>query len=111
MPGVVLQPLNLVELLDRMFSLYRKNFLLFFGIMLLPSLVAMASGLLMAVFRSAMVASAAGAAEVRPVMIGSAGGGFVVDMVAYWIVYAVALGAGPFAVFDVCLGGADAIAA
>ena len=111
MPGVVLQPLNLGELLDRMFSLYRKNFLLFFGIMLLPSLLAMASGILMAVFRSPMVAPASGAAKVNPVIIGSAVGGFVVAMVAYWIVYAVALGASTFAVSDVYLGRAATIAA
>lgn len=110
MPGVVLQPLNLGELLDRMFSLYRKNFLLFFGIMLLPSLLAMASGILMAVFRSPMVASPAGA-KVNPVIIGSAVGGFVVAMVAYWIVYAVALGASTFAVSDVYLGRTATIAA
>src|SRR5690242_16208307 len=111
MPGVVLQPLNLGELLDRMFSLYRKNFLLFFGIMLLPSLLAMASGILMAVFRSPMVAPASGAAKVNPVIIGSAVGGFVVAMVAYWIVYAVALGASTFAVSDVYLGRTATIAA
>ena len=110
MPGVVLQPLNLGELLDRMFSLYRKNFLLFFGIMLLPSLLAMASGILMAVFRSPMVASPAGA-KVNPVIIGSAVGGFVVAMVAYWIVYAIALGASTFAVSDVYLGRTATIAA
>ena len=111
MPGVVLQPLNLGELLDRMFSLYRKNFLLFFGIMLLPSLLAMASGILMAVFRSPMVTPAPGGAKVNPLIIGSAIGGFVVAMVAYWIVYAIALGASTFAVSDVYLGRTATIAA
>ncbi|HKW26705.1 MAG TPA: glycerophosphoryl diester phosphodiesterase membrane domain-containing protein [Terriglobales bacterium] len=111
MPGVVLQPLNLGELLDRMFSLYRKNFLLFFGIMLLPSLLAMASGILMAVFRSPMVTSKAGTPVVNPAIIASAMGGFVVAMVAYWIVYAIALGASTFAVSDVYLGRTATIAA
>ena len=112
MPGVVLQPLNLGELLDRMFSLYRKNFLLFFGIMLLPSLLAMASGILMAVFRSPMVAPPSqGATAVNPVLIGSVMGGFIVAMVAYWIVYAIALGASTFAVADVYLGRTATIAA
>jgi Membrane domain of glycerophosphoryl diester phosphodiesterase len=104
MPGVVLQPLNLGELLDRMFSLYRRNFLLFFGIMLLPSLLAMASGILMAVFRSPMVTSKAGTPALNPAIIASATGGFVVVMAAYWIVYAIALGASTFAVSDVYLG-------
>jgi hypothetical protein len=111
MPGVVLQPLNLGELLDRMFSLYRKNFLLFFGIMLLPSLLAMASGILMAVFRSPMVTPRPGTPGINPAIVGSAVGGFVVAMAAYWIVYAVALGASTFAVGDVYLGRTATIAA
>ena len=111
MPGVVLQPLNLGELLDRMFSLYRKNFLLFFGIMLLPSLLAMASGILMAVFRSPLLTPTPGTAKVNPLVIGSAVGGFAVAMVAYWIVYAIALGASTFAVSDVYLGRTATIAA
>jgi hypothetical protein len=111
MADVVLQPLNLGELLDRMFSLYRKNFLLFFGIMLLPSLLAMASGILMAVFRSPMTAPESGAPMVNPVLVSSALGGFLVVMVAYWIVYAIALGASTFAVADVYLGRTATIAA
>jgi hypothetical protein len=111
MPGVVLQPLNLGELLDRMFSLYRKNFLLFFGIMLLPSLLAMASGILMAVFRSPMVAPRPGTPAINPAIVGSAVGGFFVAMAAYWIVYAIALGASTFAVGDVYLGRTATIAA
>lgn len=111
MADVVLQPLNLGELLDRMFSLYRKNFLLFFGIMLLPSLLAMASGILMAVFRSPMTAPKSGAPMVNPVLVSSALGGFLVVMVAYWIVYAIALGASTFAVADVYLGRTATIAA
>ena len=112
MADVVLQPLNLGELLDRMFSLYRKNFLLFFGIMLLPSVLAMASGILMAVFRSPMVATPSpGATTVNPAIIGSVMGGFIVAMVAYWIVYAIALGASTFAVADVYLGRTATIAA
>ncbi|HEV2114501.1 MAG TPA: glycerophosphoryl diester phosphodiesterase membrane domain-containing protein [Terriglobales bacterium] len=110
MPGVVLQPLNLGELLDRMFSLYRKNFLLFFGIMLLPSLLAMASGILMAVFRSPLVVPTPGT-QVNAALIGSAMGGFLVAIVAYWIVYAIALGASTFAVSDVYLGRTATIAA
>ena len=111
MPGVVLQPLNLGELLDRMFSLYRKNFLLFFGIMLLPSLLAMVSGILMAVFQSSTATARPTATTVNPALIGGALGGFVVGMLAYWIVYAVALGASTFAVADVYLGRTATIAA
>jgi len=111
MPGVVLQPLSLAELLDRMFSLYRKNFLLFFGIMLLPSLLAMAAGILMALVRAPMMGTRPASAAVNAAFIGSAFGGFLVAMIAYWIVYAVALGASTFAVGDVYLGRTATIAA
>lgn len=111
MPGVVLQPLNLSELLDRMFSLYRKNFLLFFGIMLLPSLLAMVSGILMAVVRSPVIGPRPAAPALNMTILGGAFGGFVVAMIAYWIVYAVALGASTFAVADVYLGRKATIAA
>src|SRR5262249_16845059 len=40
-----LVPMNTGELLDRTFSLYRNNFLLFAGIMLFPSLFMFAAGL------------------------------------------------------------------
>lgn len=111
MPAVVLQPLNLGELLDRMFSLYRRNFLLFFGIMLLPSLLAMASGILVALLRTPMIAPKPASPAVSFTLIGGALGGVVVAMVAYWIVYAVALGASTFAVADVYLERTATIAA
>ncbi len=104
MPGVVLQPLSLAELLDRMFSLYRRNFLLFFGIMLLPSLLAMAAGILMAVLQMPMIGPRPASPAVNLTLVGGALGGFMVAMAAYWIVYAVALGASTFAVADVYLG-------
>jgi hypothetical protein len=111
MPAVVLQPLSLGELLDRMFSLYKKNFLLFFGIMLLPSLLAMFSGILMALFRAPVFVPQTGTTKVGAGAAGAALGGFLVGMVAYWIVYAIALGATTFAVADVYLGRAASIKA
>ena len=45
-----LRPLTLGELLDRSFSLYRRHFWLFVGIMALPSLLGLAFGLLVALF-------------------------------------------------------------
>lgn len=111
MPALVLQPLNLGELLDRMFSLYRKNFLLFFGIMLLPSVLAMAAGVIMALFRSPLIAPRAGSPVMIKTVAVTAIGGFALVMVAYWIVYSVALGASTFAVGDVYLGRTATIAA
>ena len=111
MPGVVLQPLNLGELLDRMFSLYRKNFLLFFGIMLLPSLLAMVWGILMAVLHAPAITPRAGSSAISLTLISGAVGGFVAVLIAYWIVYALALGASTFAVADVYLGRTATIAA
>jgi len=49
--GRYLRPLTLAELLDRTFSLYRRHFLLFVGIMALPSIVALTWGVGMQVFR------------------------------------------------------------
>lgn len=111
MPAVVLQPLNLGELLDRMFSLYRKNFLLFFGIMLLPSVLAMAAGVSTAFFRSPLIAPRPGSPVMIKTVAFTALGGFALVMIAYWIVYSVALGASTFAVGDVYLGRAATIAA
>lgn len=111
MPGVVLQPLSLAELLDRMFSLYRKNFLLFFGIMLLPSLLAMSAGILMALIQAPMIGPKPASPAISAAVIGGAFGGFLVAMIAYWIIYAVALGASTFAVADVYLGRTATIAA
>ena len=111
MPGVVLQPMSLAELLDRMFSLYRRNFLLFFGIMLLPSLLAMVSGILMAVIQAPMIGPRPASTAVGVGVMAGAFGGIFVAMLAYWIVYAVALGASTFAVGDVYLGRAATIGA
>ena len=111
MPPVVLQPLNLGELLDRMFSVYRKNFLLFFGIMLLPSVLAMAAGVISAFFRSPLIApKPASPGMIKTVAI-TAVSGFALVMIAYWIVYSVALGASTFAIGDVYLERTATIAA
>lgn len=111
MPAVVLQPLNLGELLDRMFSLYRKNFLLFFGIMLLPSVLAMVVGVITALFRSPLIAPKTGSPAMIKTVAVTAIGGFALVMIAYWIVYSVALGASTFAVGDVYLGRSATIGA
>jgi hypothetical protein len=44
MPDVDLRPLSIGEMLDRTFSLYRRNFVLFVGITALPNLLILALG-------------------------------------------------------------------
>ena len=106
MPATMLRPLSLGELLDRTFSLYKENFLLFFGVMVWPSLLAVAVGLLNTGLQSIAVRPAAGpSAQARFAMMGV---GFIIGIVllvlAYWVAYTFALGATTLAVSDVYLG-------
>src|SRR5579884_1512904 len=106
MPATMLRPLSLGELLDRTFSLYKENFLLFFGVMVWPSLLAVAVGLLNTGFQSIALRPATGpSAQARFAMISF---GFVAGLVllilAYWVAYTFALGATTLAVSDVYLG-------
>ena len=52
MSGVDLRPLSLGEILDRAFSLYRKNFVLFIGISAIPQLLSLAVNLVTLMFRT-----------------------------------------------------------
>jgi uncharacterized membrane protein len=106
MPATMLRPLSLGELLDRTFSLYKENFLLFFGVMVWPSLLAVAVGLLNTGLQSMAVRPGAGpSAQARFAIVGF---GFVIGilllMLAYWVAYTFALGATTLAVSDVYLG-------
>lgn len=100
-----LRPLTLGELLDRAFTLYRRNLWLFVGIMAVPS----AFGLVFNIFTETinrMVASPGGfpAAMADPdqavMVIATMVAGMLLAMVAYFIVYAVALGAMTLAVSE-----------
>ena len=108
-----LRPLSLAELLDRAFSIYRRHFLLFVGIMALPSLVMLVGSVGMQ-FTTAPVASPApGVAPDPAQMIGAAAwslGTFIVMMILYWITYAVALGASTAAVSNIYKGQVPSIA-
>jgi hypothetical protein len=104
-----LRPLTLGELLDRSFSLYRRHFWLFVGIMALPSLLALGFGVIMAVASPQPVtpeSMAAGDADPAEII-----GGVVWFMIAiigmaavYFITYAVALGATTVAVSELYMG-------
>src|SRR5581483_8886698 len=109
MPATMLRPLSLGELLDRTFSLYKQNFLLFFGIMVWPSVLAVAVGLLNTGMQSLIRRPAAG---VNVAVMGAGiGFGMMVLGLAYWVAYTLALGATTLAVSDVYLGNAVTISA
>jgi hypothetical protein len=104
-----LRPLSLGELLDRSFSLYRRHFWLFVGIMALPSLIALAFGVVVAVFNPQPVnPESVAAGETQPAEILGAVAWFVAAMIGmlivYFIAYAVALGATTVAVSELYLG-------
>jgi hypothetical protein len=65
----------------------------------------------MAVFRTPVFAPKPGTTAIGVGAAGAAVGGFVVAIIAYWVVYAVALGATTFAVANVYLGRSASIAA
>lgn len=108
-----LRPLSLGELLDRMFTLYRRHFWLFVGIMALPALFAVASTLLQSGLQRPGVLGAGSSdpASVDQValMAGLLGLGTLASVVVYWVVYAVALGATTFALSEVYLGRAATV--
>ncbi len=104
-----LRPLTLGELLDRSFSLYRRHFWLFVGIMALPSLLGLAFGVLIAIASPQPVSSETMAAgEVSPAEIIGGVVWFVIAMIGmaavYFITYAVALGATTVAVSELYMG-------
>ncbi len=103
-----LRPLTLGELLDRSFSLYRRHFWLFVGIMALPSLLALAFGLLVALFNPQPGGPGSVAAQPNPAEILGAllwfGAAMVGMLIVYCITYAVALGATTVAVSQLYMG-------
>jgi Membrane domain of glycerophosphoryl diester phosphodiesterase len=104
-----LRPLTLGELLDRSFSLYRRQFWLFVGIMALPSLLALAFGVIVAVFNpQPMNPDSVAARDTDPSEIVGALIWFFLAMagmlVVYFITYAVALGATTVAVSELYMG-------
>jgi hypothetical protein len=103
-----LRPLTLGELLDRSFSLYRHHFWLFVGIMALPSLIALAFGLLVALFNPQPGSAESVAADADPAEILGAvlwfGGAMIGMLIVYFVAYAVALGATTVAVSQLYMG-------
>jgi hypothetical protein len=101
-----LRPLALGELLDRAFTLYRRYFTLFVGIMAVPSVISLAFVLFLTAIGGLQPIDPNHPPDfekLMPILIGM-GIGYVVFMFVYWIVYMLALGATTLAVADVYAG-------
>jgi hypothetical protein len=91
MSGVDLRPLSLGEILDRTFSLYRSNFLLFMGITAIPQLLSLAMNLVATAFGPSRVPIGSAAGQPGfPTAFQPQGGGLllvlltaIVSLVAY----------------------------
>ncbi len=107
MAALDLRPLSLGEILDRTFTLYRRNFLLFLGISAIPQLLILAVNLaqLLLLGRSAAVAGAL-ARNVAITLIFT-----LALIVLYVLTYLVLQGGTIFAVTDLYLGRTTSISA
>jgi hypothetical protein len=115
MADLDLRPLTLGEILDRTFSLYRKNFLLFAGITAIPQLLVLALRLAQTLFLFPAGRRNVPADQLQTVPGGSliAFGliGALVGIVVYLIAYLFAQGGTVFAVSELYLGRATTIGA
>lgn len=107
MPDQDLRPLSLGEILDRTFTLYRRNFLLFFGITALPQLLVLGFNLFQILVKGRPAVSKEVSASVVGLGILAALLGFVVYLVAYLFVH----GGTVYAVSDLYLGRSTSIGA
>ncbi len=107
-----LRPLSLGELLDRAFSLFRRHFWLFVGLMAVPSaftlLIAVGMELLQRVPGAGPFSPDADPAMVLAAVVGAAAA-FIAVFAGYWIAYMVTLGATTVAVSDLYVGRAATI--
>lgn len=109
MADLDLRPLSLGEILDRTFSIYRKNFLLFAGITAIPQLLVLALRLAQTLF----ITLPAGRANVpvEQLQAGTSGSllavgivGAIVGVIVYFVAYLFAQGGTVFAVSELYLG-------
>lgn len=106
-----LRPLSLGEILDRTFTLYRKNFLLFLGITAIPHLLTLALNITRTLFAKLPNAPGTPAANTGFQVHGSSAGllglgivGTLVGVVVYVLVYLFSQGGTIYAVSDLYLG-------
>src|SRR5918999_4097599 len=102
-----LRPVTLGELLDRAFSLYRRHFWLFVGLMAVPSTITLLVSLAVQFLpwlRTPAAPEGPPDLSAATQMIGFMGifvGGIVVLVLAYWVAYMVTLGATTVAVSEI----------
>jgi len=100
MPELDLRPLSLGEILDRTFTLYRRNFLLFFGITALPQLLVLGFNLC-----EVLLAGRPGTPRVMSgTVIGLGIIGGLVGFIVYLVAYLFAHGGTVYAISDLYLG-------
>ena len=97
-----LRPLQLGELLDRTFVLYRRRFAMFAGILLVPQCLLLAGQLLVQAFLNPIVGTRAGQA-VNPAATAALLSTNLLLAILYLIVYVFAQGAATCAISDVYL--------
>ncbi len=107
MPTVNLAPLSLGELLDQTFSYLRKHFWLFAGIMAAPEAVLVGLNLLMQIFlrppRFVPGTRVVPSAQMAAFLARASMSTFAI-LLAYYVVYALALGATTYALSEIHLG-------
>jgi hypothetical protein len=107
MPELDLRPLSLGEILDRTFTLYRRNFLLFFGITALPQLLVLGFNLC-----EVLLAGRPGTPKVMSgTIIGLGIIGGLVGFIVYLVAYLFAHGGTVYAISDLYLGRSTSIGA
>lgn len=119
MADLDLRPLSLGEILDRTFSIYRKNFLLFAGITAIPQLLVLALRLAQTLFMP--LPAGPRNAPVEQLQAGPSGGlgglvafgivSAIVGVVVYLVAYLFAQGGTVFAVSELYLGRTTTIGA
>ena len=101
-----LRPLTLGELLDRAFSMYRRHVWLFVGIMAMPSVLALASAVVLQTFQWRMRPGSGPPTTPEaaiPVLMGFMAAAMI-SALAYMVVYTIALGATTVAVSEIYVG-------
>lgn len=106
METVELRPLSLGELLDRTFSLYRRHFWLFVGIMAVPAAFVIPERMLLLNFEGSFFNVSPGHVPTlpNPAVIAGVFAAYFALFVVFLTVYAVATGAATCAIADTYLG-------
>jgi len=106
MPELDLRPLSLGEILDRTFTLYRRNFLLFFGITALPQLLVLGFNLCQVLLKGPGAPKVMSGTIIALGIIGA-----LLGFIVYFVAYLFAHGGTVYAVSDLYLGRSTSIGA